>query len=244
MSVDQKPIYLRDKTAASKMTLVAFDLDDTLYKERDYVKSALRHIADFLGEKYGLIADELYFEMSRNNVNHFDALYDYLCAKGFVIEETVQDLLKLYRNHFPNLKLTEDTRNALNQIEQSGARVAIITDGRATGQIYKVLALGLDKFVSLQNLSISEVIGFDKYSAEPFLRMMSRNADCDKFVYIGDNPDKDFLWPNRLGWTTVMLLDKTNENIHTQNKENRDSSSLAQYEISSIAELLSLLKIL
>lgn len=244
MVVGQKPIYLHDKTAASNMTLVAFDLDDTLYKEHAYVKSALRHIADFLGNKYGLIADELFLEMSRSKVNHFDALYGYLSTKGYVIEETISDLLKLYRNHFPNINLDKETLDALKQIVETCARLAIITDGRAIGQIYKVLALGLDKFVPLQNLSISEVIGSDKHSAGPFMRMMKRNADCDTFVYIGDNPEKDFIWPNRLGWTTIMLLDKTNENIHSQDTENRNSSSLAQYEISSIAELPSLLKIL
>jgi putative hydrolase of the HAD superfamily len=27
----------------------------------------------------------------------------------------------------------------------------------------------------------------------------------DRFVYVGDNPSKDFLAPNQLGWTTVLI---------------------------------------
>ena len=36
------------------------------------------------------------------------------------------------------------------------------------------------------------------------------------YVYIGDNPHKDFITPNKLGWTTICLLDR-GQNIHKQN---------------------------
>jgi putative hydrolase of the HAD superfamily len=35
------------------------------------------------------------------------------------------------------------------------------------------------------------------------------------YYYIGDNPQKDFLVPNQLGWESVCLLDD-GSNIHEQ----------------------------
>ncbi len=242
MNDTQKPIYLRTKTNSPTMTLVAFDLDDTLYKESDYVKSALLHIAGFLSSKYHLSAERIFDLMSRDGVNPFDALYSFLNTENIVIEENTCDLLKLYRNHFPDLLLPVESRIALERLIASGYRLAIITDGRSVGQMYKILSLGLDRFVSRPNVSISEEIGCDKHSAFPFERMMKRNPDCDSFIYVGDNPEKDFIWPNRLGWTSVMLLDADSVNIHSQQPDRLDEKSRAQYEIRSLAELPTLLQ--
>jgi putative hydrolase of the HAD superfamily len=39
---------------------------------------------------------------------------------------------------------------------------------------------------------------------------MEAHPAAARFLYVGDNPDKDFLAPNRLGWTTVMVRDERN----------------------------------
>jgi putative hydrolase of the HAD superfamily len=69
---------------------------------------------------------------------------------------------------------------------------------------------------------------------------MQRNPDEKRFVYIGDNPKKDFYWANRLGWTTIMLLDN-GRNIHHQAEviaslEN-PHEYLAQYTIKHLTDL-------
>ena len=44
---------------------------------------------------------------------------------------------------------------------------------------------------------------------------MNKFPSADQYIYIGDNPKKDFITPNRLGWTTIGILD-SGQNIHSQ----------------------------
>ena len=44
---------------------------------------------------------------------------------------------------------------------------------------------------------------------------MKRYTGCSDFTYVGDNPDKDFIAPNILGWKTICLKDY-GRNIHKQ----------------------------
>ena len=41
------------------------------------------------------------------------------------------------------------------------------------------------------------------------------NSPLLEYVYIADNPKKDFTTPNKLGWTSICLLDK-GQNVHPQ----------------------------
>ena len=61
------------------MTTVVFDLDDTLYKERDYVASGFRAVADEIAAESGIEAKRLLDVMSGAD-NAFDALRDYLAS--------------------------------------------------------------------------------------------------------------------------------------------------------------------
>ncbi len=41
------------------------------------------------------------------------------------------------------------------------------------------------------------------------------NKIAENYIYIADNPKKDFITPNKLGWTSICLLDK-GQNVHEQ----------------------------
>jgi putative hydrolase of the HAD superfamily len=45
--------------------------------------------------------------------------------------------------------------------------------------------------------------------------MVMNNKNAENFIYIADNPNKDFITPNKLGWTTICLLDR-GQNVHEQ----------------------------
>ena len=47
---------------------------------------------------------------------------------------------------------------------------------------------------------------------------MFTEEDINTYCYIGDNPTKDFIAPNILGWTSYCLLNK-GWNIHPQDFE-------------------------
>ena len=210
-----------------------FDLDDTLYKEVDFLKSAFHEIATCIESNYGLsdVYDRL-LQYWQNGENAFE----HIINEGHLPLQ-VEDLLKMYWAHRPQISLDDNTRQVLDQLHEDGV-LGIITDGRSLTQRNKLEALGLDAYIENQNLYISEETGFAKPSPEPFRSLMRMYPDSD-YYYIGDNPAKDFVAPNQLGWTTVCLLDD-GRNIHPQVWSAKDDY-LPQKKAHSILELLSLL---
>lgn len=201
------------------MRLIAFDLDDTIYKEREFVASGYRAIADILSRKYGFDFDEMVHVMANAPLNPFDSLAEYLTNRaiqcGRDVTEDIQWMVETYRGHRPDIKMSAGTADTLNWLKGKGYRLAMITDGRVVTQTNKIKSLGIDKIIDWDNISISEAIGAEKYNRLPFERMMKLNKDISEFVYVGDNPMKDFVWPNRLGWETVQLIDN-GMNVHSQ----------------------------
>ena len=116
----------------------------------------------------------------------------------------------------PSIAPLPDVIPTLERLKAVGITIGIITDGRSVTQRSKIKALGLGEFVAPQNIIISEEVGADKTTSAPFETLASRNIGEEKFLYIGDNPAKDFHWPNMMGWTTVELRDCQKTNIHSQ----------------------------
>ena len=96
--------------------------------------------------------------------------------------------------------------------------------------------MGLEFF--FDDILISEETGYSKPSEEPYRFFMEKYPECE-YIYVGDNPAKDFLAPNKLGWMTVCLLDN-GQNIHPQDFS-LASEYLPQHRIKDITELLDIL---
>ena len=210
--------------------VVVFDLDDTLYKEQDYLKSAYSEIASLV-ESRDSASKGVYDQMLgwwQEGENVFRQLTD-TCR----LEMTVGDLLSIYRSHVPAIRLEETVGALLDRLRRH-AVLGIITDGRSLTQRHKVEALGLANYMDEQDILISEETGYEKPSDEPFQQLMERYPS-HTYYYIGDNPAKDFEAPNRLGWTTVCLLDD-GRNIHRQDFS-LPSQMLPQYKVSQLTEI-------
>ena len=148
-------------------------------------------------------------------------------------------MLNKYRNHTPDITLSDDVINCLEKLYLQDIPMGIITDGRTITQSNKIKSLGLLKYINKSNIVISEEIGYDKHHKNGFELIMSNNSNCNNFYYIGDNPSKDFYWPNKLGWTTICVIDN-GENIHPQDV-NIESQYLPQYLIHNFLEIIPLI---
>jgi len=213
-----------------KSRVVVFDLDDTLYKEQDYLQSAYHEIATLVESRYGA-PQGIYDQMLRwwkNGDNVFKLLID-----TYNLELTVDDLLTIYRSHVPTIRLDDTIRNLLERLHQY-AVLGIITDGRSMTQRHKVETLGLSAYMDEQDILISEETGYEKPSDEPF-RWFMEHHPSRTYYYIGDNPAKDFEAPNRLGWTTICLLDDGRD-IHCQDFS-LPMQMLPQYKVSQLIEI-------
>lgn len=185
-------------------TAIVFDLDDTLYNELDYLKSAYKELAEKLepDSSYRLFSD--LFSRYRNQEN----VFEYVSEKyGMAITE----LLDFYRNHLPNITPFDGVFDLLTAIKSKKGKLGIITDGRSITQRNKIKALKIDSLIDF--VVISGEIGTEKPSEENY-RLIESELNCTVNYYIGDNIKKDFVTPNRLGWKTIGLIDN-GRNIHS-----------------------------
>ena len=60
------------------------------------------------------------------------------------------------------------------------------------------------------------------------------------YVYIGDNPKKDFVGANEVGWNTICLLDN-GENVHKQEFDILEDRYLPDVRIKSLVELVEII---
>ena len=180
--------------------LVVFDLDDTLFLERDYVRSGFRAVGEFVRRRLAVRgffgAAWKRFEAGERSLIFDRALADRGVRPGRGI---VRELLSVYRTHDPRVRLCADARRYLARPPE-GVAIGVITDGRLPAQRAKVRALGLDRLVG--DIVITGRWGhrFAKPHPRAFLWMERRfgiqGPDC---AYVGDNPAKDFTAPLSLG---------------------------------------------
>lgn len=206
---------------------IVFDLDDTLALEIDFLHSAFREIAQ---------------SVDPHNPNLFDFLLDAYTRKdnpfarlvALYPENTVVDLLYRYRNHYPVYPKNR-CKQLLEKLKENSCVLGLITDGYSITQRNKLKALGIEQLFDL--LIISEEFGSSKPNLANF--EVFHQFASDQYYYIGDNPAKDFIAPNTLGWTTICLVDG-GKNIHPQNFS-KDSLYLPHKKIEQLSDLVSLL---
>ena len=226
------------------MRMICFDLDDTLYKEIDYLKSAYREIAEYAaGHCHGcsdpvsvlsLKAYEVMLAAYHEGKNTFEKLNKFLA-----LELPIGDYLYIYRNHKPKIVLMEDVVQMLDALKTEGVRTGLITDGRSVQQRNKIEALSLGRWIDDADIVISEEFGSEKPALENYAYFMKRYPECHDFTYVGDNPRKDFIAPNALGWMTICLKDD-GRNIQKQDY-NVEKIKLPKKSISNITELIDII---
>lgn len=203
--------------------IFVFDLDDTLYSERDFEKSGIEFVYENLSIKH------ISLETILNNRNNWIELI----INGSNNQFTLQMVLDIYRNHFPTIQLYKDAKEFLEKLHSQGIEMSLITDGRSITQRNKLRALGIESF--FKNIIISEEVNSEKPSQNNF-NMVMNNKLAENYIYIADNPKKDFITPNKLGWTSICLLDK-GQNVHVQNFD-LPKDFLPQLFINSFQEII------
>ena len=222
--------------------VICFDLDDTLCKEIDCLKSAFREIAEYSAEHchgcsvpVAVLAHKAYDVMIaayQEGQNAFDVLNSFLG-----LDLPIADYLYIYRNHKPKIALCEDVVRTLDALKAVGVRIGLITDGHSVQQRNKIKALGLGRWIENADIVVSEEFGSEKPALANYEYFMKRYPECQDFTYVGDNPRKDFIAPNALGWMTICLKDD-GRNIHRQDFVSTPAQALPKKKIKSLKELI------
>ena len=178
-----------------KIRGVIFDLDDTLYPERDYVMSGYRQIASWLGDD--TYAAKLYAYFTEGK----PAIDELLSEIGRTDEK--DKCLEVYREQIPDIRLYPHAEDLIRSLKDAGIRVGIITDGRVSGQRNKIKALGLDSLIGEENIIITDALGGEQFRKPcdiAFRILQTRwRISPGEIVYIGDNIAKDLQAPLQLG---------------------------------------------
>jgi putative hydrolase of the HAD superfamily len=210
-----------------KQSTLVFDLDDTLYKELDYQRSGVTTVSDHIKSLYGMdIKDQLIDAMQERA-----DIWSLACDLLNLPIETKETFLWIYRLHDPKISMTPSAKKAIERISKIAKNIAILTDGRSFTQRKKLEALGLSHIPAF----ISEEYQSVKPSNKRFAIIMDEFT-ADNYVYIGDNPKKDFIAPNSLNWITVCLH-PSNDNVHQYDINTIDEQRLPRFWIKSLDEL-------
>ena len=204
---------------------VIFDLDDTLYSEKEYVRSGFRAVSQYLGGEY---EEKLYrlFEAGKPAIDELLTELDR--------EDEKEAALHAYRTNIPDLHLYDGALELIERLKADGKKVGIITDGRPDGQRNKIKALGLDKLID--DIIVTDELGgpqFRKPCDISFRIMQVRwKLHPSEIVYVGDNAVKDFQGPKQLGMKSLWF--RNQDGLHQVEYHRKDcmesfSSLLARY---------------
>jgi len=181
----------------NEQTVIVFDLDDTLYNEMDYLRSAYISIAKNLDQENWRFLFSKMFSLFRSKEDVFEFV-----SKKYGFEKS--ELIATYRNHKPELQLFDGVISVINRIKEKSGKIGIITDGRKTTQRVKLDALGITSLVD--KIIISEEVGSEKPEERNYL-LIEEAFPNHSYLYMADNLRKDFISPNKLGWNSIGLAD-------------------------------------
>ncbi|WP_240418155.1 HAD family hydrolase [Paenibacillus periandrae] len=185
---------------------IVFDMDDTLYEEKDYVKSGFKAIDDWIRRDFqvsGFYETALEVFHSGEKKFIFNKTLKKLNMK--IDDNLIMSIVDYYRSHDPNIHLLDDAKWVFENLNNI-VKIGLISDGYLVAQEKKVHALKLRE-------KCHSVILTDKWGKEYWkpsqaaYEQASRELQLphDQCVYIGDNVKKDFITAKRLGWTTIFI---------------------------------------
>jgi putative hydrolase of the HAD superfamily len=114
-------------------------------------------------------------------------------------------MVDMYREHVPDIQLTVDAANCLREIRRQ-AHAALISDGPEQSQRNKVKALGIEERFEKIVLTASLGSEYSKPHVKSFLDVQRHfGKRVEEYIYVADNPTKDFVGPRSLGWKTMRI---------------------------------------
>lgn len=180
---------------------IVFDLDDTLYLERDFAFSGFQAVGAHIAARHG-VNDFAAICAGLFDGPHRAAIFDEaLRQTGLSDALPVAELVAIYRGHAPQIALCPDARRYL----EGRGGFGLITDGPELTQRAKIKALGLAAFCDQIIPTGQWPAGFGKPHPRAF-EEIAQAAPGRRCVYVADNGAKDFVTPNRMGWLTVQIL--------------------------------------
>jgi len=179
---------------------VCFDLDGTLFDDRQYVRAGLLHA----GDKLESIADidlsaellEAYFDRGIR-----EGTFDTVLAEHDVSQMYVPKLVEAYHENDADLTPFPGVAETLATLADD-YNLALITGGH--NGMDKLRRLDLGGYFDTVIVTSEEP--YTKRDPQPFEAVLDAlGATTGESVYVGDRPGHEFFQPNRLGMGTIRV---------------------------------------
>lgn len=224
-----------------KLKAIIFDLDDTLYSERDYVKSGFIAVDEYLQTKTGKegffrAAWTMYLNKVRGNT--FNMALDEI---GIGYDESfIAELVDTYRLHLPEITLSKEVLKTIKSLEKDYS-LGLITDGHHHSQRKKIEALGLESYFDC--LIVTDELAANRKGWKPAtdaFELVQEHFDAlgSELIYIADNLNKDFIAPNKLGWQSILYRSTQGEYLSDQEFPQENLATYSTEDFSQIMELI------
>ena len=187
-----------------RFDLVVVDMDDTIYLERDYVRSGFLAVDGLVQREFGVpgfsnIAWNLFEGGARGDT------FDRTLERMGLLDVDVHDLVACYRHHSPDIAMTSDSTHFLESLI-GRVPIALITDGPPASQRNKMRVLGVDRYLDEAIVTYEHDGTWHKPNPTAFRYLQAKfQANPSACIYIADNPSKDFRAPEVLGWQTLRI---------------------------------------
>jgi len=191
---------------------LVFDLDDTLYVEKDFVKSGYKAVAGHLADT-GRCSFEMTFPLMLETLETqgrhmvFQALLERFPKEAISIPE----LIDVYRQHMPTIQLLPGYLDLLRGFGRK-YKLGMITDGLPAVQERKVRALGLSDVMDKIIYTWEYGSGKQKPHPLPFSMMLDYlGVEPGSTLFVGDNPEKDCMGAHGVGMKVAQIQNATSD---------------------------------
>jgi putative hydrolase of the HAD superfamily len=185
---------------------IAFDLDDTLYPESEFVRSGFREVGLWSLKALNFDPYTTFSEL----IDLFEGgtrgtLFNSWVASHGLSADLIGEMVSVYRKHCPNIEPFPGVREMLTDLRKE-FRLGLLSDGLLAVQERKLAALGIEHLFDAVVFSDRLGRNYWKPSVKPFLELMHNlKVRPEETVYVGDNPIKDFVACKQLGMHSIWI---------------------------------------
>lgn len=190
-----------------RLRVIIFDLDDTLYPEREYVRSGFRAVAAWVEGRLGLRAGEAFdgLEALFGAGVRGDTFNRWLADRDVSDDGVVAEMVEVYRGHFPSITPYHGVPELLSRL-RADHKLGLLSDGDGGVQRRKLEVLGLVDAFDTVLFSDTLGRGSRKPSPRPYEAVLvALGVTGPESVYVSDNPTKDFLGARLAGLSSIRL---------------------------------------
>ena len=188
----------------SSNVCVLFDLDDTLFAEKDYFRSVFESFTQEIGLGAEIVENYLdEFSEVRRNIK--DIFSHFLHNQKIYTEENHQHLFDIYRGVTTQLSPHDGVNTLISELVESDVKVAVLTNGVPRAQKNKWASLqitGKEKIT----FHASRDLGGDKPSTATYEGWRTAHeVEWAQVVAVGDKYDNDVAYPLHMGACGVLV---------------------------------------